>query len=111
MEELIATSGIQPPEVERKVVTDAEGRTRRGPKEPVLEPKEETVETKEKTKPSAQSILNDLVDEFSMIEVLTDNDGREIIKAWADLNNVSMDEAMVSEIQKLVDEQLENESN
>ena len=46
-----------------------------------------------------------------MIEVLTDNDGREIIKAWADLNNVSIDEAMVSEIQKLVDQQLENESN
>ncbi len=118
MEELVTASRIQPPKVESKIVTDAEGRVRRGPKEPVVEPKEETVEPKEETvepkeetKPSAQSILNDLVDEFSMIEVLTDNDGREIIKAWADLNNVSMDEAMVSEIQKLVDEQLENESN
>ena len=111
MEELVTASRIQPPKVESKIVTDAEGRTRRGPKEPVVEPKEETVEPKKETKQSAQSILNDLVDEFSMIEVLTDNDGREIIKAWADLNNVSIDEAMVSEIQKLVDQQLENESN
>jgi hypothetical protein len=111
MEELVKASRIQLPKVESKVVTDAEGRTRRGPKEPVVEPKEETVEPKEETKPSAQSILNDLVDEFSMIEVLTNNDGREIIKAWADLNNVSIDEAMVSEIQKLVDNQLKDESN
>lgn len=111
MEELVKASRIQPPQQERKVVTDAEGRVRRGPKEIKTEPKEEIVEPKEETKQSAQSILNDLVDEFSMIEVLTNNDGREIIKAWADLNNVSIDEAMVSEIQKLVDNQLKDESN
>ena len=118
MEELVTASRIQPPQEERKVVTDAEGRVRRGPKEiktepqeEAVEPKEEIVKPKEQTKPSAQSILNDLVDEFSMIEVLTDNNGREVIKAWADLNNVSVDEAMVSKIQKLVNKQLKDESN
>ena len=121
MEELVKASRIQPPKVVEETgvagftatgaAQEAEKFVAEQKNEDAAEPKEETVEPKEETKQSAQSILNDLVDEFSMIEVLTNNDGREIIKAWADLNNVSIDEAMVSEIQKLVDNQLKDESN
>lgn len=41
MEELVIASRRQPPKVESKIVTDAEGRARRGPKEIKTEPQEQ----------------------------------------------------------------------
>jgi len=114
MEELVTASRIQPPKVVEETGVagfTATGAAQEAAKFVAEQKNEDTSEPKEKTKQSAQSILDDLVDEFSMIEVLTDNDGREIIKSWAELNNVSVNDAMLSEIQKLVDKQLKDESN